>query len=75
MKIKSIGVTCCLTAKKQKAQVLETSETLIKKARSGGGPFFLEAFTYRWYGHVDWREDGDVGIHRSSKDLSNWKKR
>jgi pyruvate dehydrogenase E1 component alpha subunit len=43
--------------------------------RRHGKPFFLEAFTYRLYGHVDWREDLDVGINRSSEDLNTWRKR
>jgi pyruvate dehydrogenase E1 component alpha subunit len=44
-------------------------------AREGHGPGFLEAVTYRWYGHVDWREDIDVGVNRSSKDVNAWRKR
>lgn len=43
--------------------------------RSGAGPFFIEAITYRWLGHVDWRDDVDVGVNRSSSDLMKWKKR
>ena len=38
-------------------------------------PYLIEAITYRWFGHVDWREDIDVGVARSKKDLLNWKKR
>ena len=38
-------------------------------------PYLIEAITYRWFGHVDWREDFDVGVARSQKDLLNWKKR
>lgn len=48
---------------------------LISLAREGHGPGFLEAVTYRWYGHVDWREDIDVGVNRSSKDVLLWRKR
>ena len=47
----------------------------ITRCRNGEGPFFIEAITYRWFGHVDWREDIDVGINRSSEDLKYWKKR
>lgn len=42
--------------------------------RSGQGPFFLEAVTYRWRGHVGPREDIDVGVKRNS-DLKIWKRR
>jgi len=48
---------------------------LIDGARTGEGPGFLEAVTYRWYGHVDWREDIDVGVHRSADELLAWRKR
>jgi pyruvate dehydrogenase E1 component alpha subunit len=51
------------------------SERLIAKARDGKGPGFIEAVTARWYGHVDWREDIDVGVNRSTDDLANWRAR
>jgi TPP-dependent pyruvate/acetoin dehydrogenase alpha subunit len=53
----------------------KAAEKLISRARSGGGPGFLEAVTFRWYGHVDWREDIDVGVNRSTEDLANWRAR
>ena len=37
-------------------------------------PGFLEAFTYRWYGHVDWREDTDVGLTDLLLKIKSWKK-
>lgn len=48
---------------------------LIAQVRSGAGPRFLEAVTFRWYGHVDWREDVDVGVNRSVEHLANWRAR
>lgn len=48
---------------------------LVTRARSGGGPGYIEAVTFRWYGHVDWREDIDVGVNRSTTDLANWRAR
>jgi pyruvate dehydrogenase E1 component alpha subunit len=57
------------------AEVHRVSEKFIESARSGGGCAFIEAVTYRWYGHVDWRDDIDVGVNRSEKDLSAWRKR
>lgn len=48
---------------------------LISNSRMNGQPGFLEAVTARWYGHVDWREDIDVGVNRSTVDLANWRKR
>jgi pyruvate dehydrogenase E1 component alpha subunit len=55
--------------------VSNAAERLVGRARRGGGPGFLEAVTYRWYGHVDWREDIDVGVNRSTDDLANWRAR
>jgi TPP-dependent pyruvate/acetoin dehydrogenase alpha subunit len=48
---------------------------LVARARAGEGPGFIEAVTARWYGHVDWREDIDVGVNRSTVDLANWRAR
>jgi TPP-dependent pyruvate/acetoin dehydrogenase alpha subunit len=56
-------------------EVSKTSGDLIRDMRTSGGPRFLEAFTYRWFGHVDWREDLDVGVSRSQEDLIAWKKK
>lgn len=55
--------------------VTKSAEELISNSRNGGGPGFLELVTYRWYGHVDWRDDIDVGVKRTLSDVSNWKAR
>lgn len=46
--------------------------SVIETTRLDNSPFFLEAFTYRWRGHVGYREDLDVGVKRSD-DLKLWK--
>ena len=56
-------------------EVFESSKYLIDKIRNGDGPKFLEAVTYRHYGHVDWRKDIDVGVNRSEEDLDDWNER
>ncbi len=53
--------------------VARAADDLVRAARQGEGPGFLEAVTYRWYGHVDWREDIDVGVSRSKKDVDDWR--
>lgn len=53
--------------------VSAAAKDLISAARNGNGPGFLEAVTYRWYGHVDWRDDIDVGVNRSQHDIENWR--
>jgi TPP-dependent pyruvate/acetoin dehydrogenase alpha subunit len=55
--------------------VRRAATELIEGMRQGAGPGFLEAVTYRWYGHVDWREDIDVGVNRSTEDVQSWRKR
>ena len=55
--------------------VMQAAHRLVRRARSGGGPGFLEAITYRWRGHVGPSEDIDVGLQRSLEDLAAWKRR
>jgi pyruvate dehydrogenase E1 component alpha subunit len=55
--------------------VADAAAKLVGAARAGEGPGFLEAVTFRWLGHVDWREDTDVGVERSAADLVQWRKR
>ena len=57
------------------SQVLEVSKEAISHMREGDGPKFIEAITYRHFGHVDFRRDVDVGVNRSISDLDNWLKR
>lgn len=55
--------------------VAEAAKQLTQYARSGEGPAFLEAITYRWRGHVGPREDLDVGVRRKPEDIQAWKMR
>jgi len=55
--------------------VFNAAKEQISDIRAGKGPRFLELVTYRWYGHVDWRDDVDVGVDRSLDDIDNWKAR
>jgi pyruvate dehydrogenase E1 component alpha subunit len=56
-------------------EIYRTASEFIRKMRLKPEPYLIEAITYRWFGHVDWRDDIDVGVARSKKDLLNWKKR
>jgi acetoin:2,6-dichlorophenolindophenol oxidoreductase subunit alpha len=47
----------------------------LARARAGHGPGFLEAITYRHFGHVGYMDDIDVGVRRKMHDLLAWKKR
>lgn len=55
--------------------VADAAHDLVARSREGEGPGFLEAVTFRWLGHVDWREDIDVGVARSGDDLAQWRRR
>ncbi|MDR1665898.1 MAG: thiamine pyrophosphate-dependent dehydrogenase E1 component subunit alpha [Puniceicoccales bacterium] len=49
-------------------------ESIVNKIRNECIPYFVEVLTYRWKGHVGYREDIDVGLKRS-RDLVVWEKR
>ena len=57
------------------AAVSEAAARLISQSRSKNIPGFLEVVTFRHYGHVDWREDIDVGVNRSASEVDKWKSR
>lgn len=46
----------------------------IERIHKGDGPQFIETRTYRWLGHVGYRDDIDVGL-RDSEELAYWKER
>ncbi len=56
------------------AALSKALQTAVKHIRETSRPFFLEAITYRWRGHVGPSEDTDVGVKRTH-DLVEWKKR
>lgn len=55
--------------------VAAAAGALVRHARSGGGPAFLEAVTYRHRGHVGPNDDVDVGVRRTMSELAQWKRR
>ena len=67
------GINHALIDGNDVAMVSQTAKNMIDKARESSTPSFLEAVTYRWLGHVDWREDIDVGVSRSEDDIAKWK--
>ncbi len=54
--------------------VLDTSKKAIEVARDIRKPFFIEAVTYRWKGHVGHDDNIDVGLQRK-EDLAPWKEK
>ncbi|MBI3166903.1 MAG: thiamine pyrophosphate-dependent dehydrogenase E1 component subunit alpha [Chloroflexi bacterium] len=49
--------------------VYNTVETVAAKARAGGGPFYIEAMTYRLWGHMM----GDPEIYRTKEEVAKAK--
>lgn len=49
--------------------VYEAAGDAVARARRGEGPSFIEAVTYRWYGH----NIGDPGIWRPKEEVDAWK--
>ena len=55
-------------------ELFDAFSIAVEYARQTCRPRFIEAVTYRWLGHVDWRDDIDVGVSRSADDIEAWKK-
>lgn len=56
--------------------VIKTHQAILEgvaHARSGQGPAFIEAYTYRWCGHVGPEDDDHIG-YRPAAELEFWKK-
>jgi TPP-dependent pyruvate/acetoin dehydrogenase alpha subunit len=51
--------------------VRDAAGRAVAHAREGGGPYFLEAVTYRYVGH----SRSDPGAYRPAGELDEWKKR
>ncbi|HXM81125.1 MAG TPA: thiamine pyrophosphate-dependent dehydrogenase E1 component subunit alpha [Burkholderiales bacterium] len=53
--------------------VHRTLRDAVERARTGEGPTFVEAYTYRWSGHYGPASDDLVG-YRAAEDLEAWKR-
>jgi acetoin:2,6-dichlorophenolindophenol oxidoreductase subunit alpha len=49
--------------------VYETTSQAVEHARSGGGPVFIEAMTYRLFGHMV----GDTEPYRTKEEVAQWR--
>jgi 2-oxoisovalerate dehydrogenase E1 component len=52
--------------------VHQTVTAAVERARSGGGPSFIEANTYRFYGHTSDDRDSD---YRTAEEVETWRKK
>lgn len=51
--------------------VLTTLQSAVEHVRNGGGPVFIEAYTYRQFGHVGPEDDDYIG-YRSPEERKFW---
>lgn len=51
--------------------VHEVVTDAVRRARSGGGPSFVEALTYRWKGH----SKSDKNLYRTREEIESWRER
>ncbi|MEG4571640.1 thiamine pyrophosphate-dependent dehydrogenase E1 component subunit alpha [Microcoleus sp. N3A4] len=56
------------------AEVYQMTTEAVQRARSGGGPTFLEFKTYRWREHCGPNYDNDLG-YRTEAEFQEWKVR
>jgi len=71
-KVAAFGVESDAIFGNDVTDVYSKIDKAIKKARAGGGPHFIETFTYRWNGHVG-PEDDDYLEYRPMAELDFWK--
>ena len=67
-------INSCVVDGNDIVEVSKKAKEGIERARNGEGPFFIEAITYRWRGHVGPSEDIDVGVKRGTE-LVEWRHR
>jgi pyruvate dehydrogenase E1 component alpha subunit len=55
-------------------EVYQIMQDAVDKVRAGGGPCFLEFFTYRWREHCGPNYDNDIG-YRTQEEFQDWQSR
>ena len=68
----SYGIPSCQVDGNEAMAVYAASKMAIEKARTGGGPSFMECLTYRWKGHVGPDCDARLG-YRCQTELDQWR--
>jgi 2-oxoisovalerate dehydrogenase E1 component len=53
-------------------EVYRAASEAVARARTGGGPSFIEAHTYRHYAHTS---DDDDKLYRSAEEVEHWRRR
>jgi TPP-dependent pyruvate/acetoin dehydrogenase alpha subunit len=72
-RVRAFGMTSSAVFGNDAMQVYRALGEAVARARSGGGPTFVEAYTYRWSGHYGPASDDLVG-YRAAEELEAWKR-
>lgn len=68
-RVKEFGITAETIDGNDVEKVYETVKKYVKNARENNIPGFIEALTYRWFGHFI----GDKEVYRSIDEIKEWK--
>ena len=73
---RAFNIPCHVIEGNDVIAVWQATQDAVKRARSGGGPTFIEAHTYRIQGHLE-AEDLFLGgqKYREKDEIESWKKR
>ena len=72
-KAEAFGLSSCRISGSRVLDVYETTREAVEKARSGGGPTFIESVAYRWRGHGGAGDDSASG-YRDPEEIKSWQK-
>jgi pyruvate dehydrogenase E1 component alpha subunit len=72
-RVRSFGMASCAIFGNDAPLAYRTLSEAIARARAGGGPTFVEAYTYRWSGHYGPAPDDPIG-YRPPGELEAWKR-
>ena len=72
-KAEAFGLNSCRIDGTQVLNVYESTREAVERARSGGGPTFIESVAYRWRGHGGAGDDSASG-YRDPEEVKAWQK-
>ena len=70
-KAEAFGLNSCRVDGTQVLHVYEAAREAVARARSGGGPSFIESIAYRWRGHGGAGDDSASG-YRDPEEVKAW---
>ena len=71
-RVPSFGVKSCAMFGNDVISVYSALANAMNYVRTGNGPYYIEAYTYRWKGHVGPEDDDYIG-YRPQSEIDFWK--